>query len=135
MEITIHADIRKLDTDYKKALDEYIKRTSPYCKITLKTYKKFSALSLRDSSAKVAIIPGKNTISSPELADTITNYNLNGISHIEFIVPSSSEYETDDSWSTMNISSFSLNTELTVVVLAEQLYRAYTILNNITYHK
>lgn len=135
MEIIVHVDAKKLDRDYKAALDEYVKRTSPYCRITLKLYKNFSKLELRKSSAKIIVLPGDTDgMTSPELAQMITDYNLNGCSCIEFIISSGNMSDSED-YRVLNLSSFSLGGELTAVVLTEQLYRAYTILNNITYHK
>ena len=39
MEIIIHVDVRKFDKNSKLAIDEYAKRTSPFCKVAIKTYK------------------------------------------------------------------------------------------------
>lgn len=135
MEITIHTDIKKMDSDYKKAFEEYAKRTSPYCKIILKTYKNLSKPELKKGAAVIVIVPGSDTISSPGLAELISGYNLNGFSSLDFIIPSAQDLQVEAAAKVINISSFTLDTQLTTVVLAEQLYRAFTILNNITYHK
>lgn len=136
MEIIIHTNIKKFDTDYKKAFGEYAKRTSPYCKLTIKNYKTISQISLRKSSKKLILNSGKETISSPDLAKLIQDYNLNGFSTIEIIIPSSNEAcNFNFDYDILQLSSFNISTELSIVVLSEQIYRAYTILNNITYHK
>lgn len=136
MEIIIHTNIKKFDTDYKKAFGEYAKRTSPYCKLTIKNYKTISQISLRKSSKKLILNSGKETISSPDLAKLIQDYNLNGFSTIEIIIPSSNEASNFNfDYDILQLSSFNISTELSIVVLSEQIYRAYTILNNITYHK
>jgi 23S rRNA (pseudouridine1915-N3)-methyltransferase len=91
------------------------------------------------------VCPQKETISSTDLADLISNLNLNGFSSINFIILPD-RYILLDSWKNLNfakdtdikyfaVSSFNLKGDLTAVVLSEQLYRAYTIMNNITYHK
>lgn len=148
MDIFIHMDIRKLDVDYEAALDEYIKRCSPFCKVNIKMYKSFLKMDLRKNSVKVIVVSGiNNMLTSEGLADMIQDYNLHGHSCIEFIVPSNGDAESigiNDfinssinimKFETLNLSSFSLGGQLTSVVLTEQIYRAYTILNNITYHK
>ncbi len=135
MEILIHVDTKKIDTDYKKAIDEYIKRTSPFCKVSIKTYKNLDKLTLNKNSERFILTPGKETPTSPDLAEMIQKINLNGISCIEFIIPDNYEYETMTSITQYHISSFSMSIDLLTVVLTEQIYRAYTILNNITYHK
>lgn len=135
MEIIIHMDTKKIDTCFKEAIEEYVKRTSPFCKVSIKTYKNLIKLDMSKSSKKYIVSPSSNTITSEELASLIKELNLKGFSCIEFIVSNNAihleEYDTE----TFSVSSFSMSTDLTTVVLTEQLYRAYTILNNITYHK
>lgn len=135
MEILIHLDTKKIDTDYQKAIDEYIKRTSPFCKVSIKTYKSFEKLTLNKNSEKFILTAGPKTLTSPELAQMIQNINLKGISCVEFLVTDNFHLENLSQVSEFHISSFSMSIELTTVVLTEQIYRAYTILNNITYHK
>lgn len=146
MDIIIHVDVRKLDKNTKLALDEYIKRTSPYCRITLKTYKDISKAGFKNGSKLYNVIPGPDSPTSPGLAKLIENDNMCGFSCIEFIVKDCAStyhnneekvYETSDNKDihSFNLSSFSMSQELTAIVLTEQIYRAYTIMNNITYHK
>lgn len=157
MEITIHLTAKKLDTDYKNAIDEYCKRTSPYCKLNVKLYKKPDALiqmlnpdKKKNNTHVLCIIPSEKTISSPDLADRINTLNLNGISSIDCIILendnearavypdiNNSLFEITDynNPTLFSISSFEFGNELCAVVLCEQIYRAYTILNNILYHK
>lgn len=143
MEIIIHINLRKLDTDYKKAVEEYVKRTSPFCKIKLVFYKNINSLKTSDSSFVYFVVPGTETLSSEGLAEEITKRNLEGYSRLEFVVAGenfesvkkslteSSKEKAKD----FSCFSFALSCDLTTCVLTEQLYRAYTILNNITYHK
>ncbi len=136
MEIILHTTIKKYDTHYKKALDEYIKRTLPFCRVNLKTYKNLHNISFKNNSFIINVCPGNSTISSPELSKLIQDINLKGISCIEFVLSNQQQLmESIASQHSLNISSFNMSEELTTVVLAEQIYRAYTILNNITYHK
>lgn len=134
MEIIIHVESRKLDNDYKAAIEEYCKRTGPYCKIRLDLCKDFSKLKPHTSSLVLQVLPGKQSPSSPALAEQITRWNLSGYSRLEFIITKDSRTIPLDGKS-FSISSFSLSPDLTAVVLCEQIYRAYTILNHITYHK
>lgn len=135
MEIIIHMDTKKIDTEYRQAIDEYTKRTSPFCKVSIKTYKNIKKINLSHNSKKYIIVPGTETLTSPELASLIQELNLNGISCIEFIITTQKNLEILNDTEIFNLSSFSMSIDLTAVVLTEQLYRAYTILNNITYHK
>lgn len=147
MEITIYVNRKKFDKDYLAATDEYIKRTSPYCRMQLKPFsnQNKSISEKTDKTAIYAVVPDKETCSSTELATQIQKLNLHGISAIEyFICCDESDYERltaiykavhNTNMPRLCLSSFSLDEELTAVVLTEQIYRAYTILNNITYHK
>ncbi len=157
MDITIHINTKKADKDYQSAINEYCKRTSPFCKLSVTYHKKAdSILQLLNNAQKknnthiICIVPGKASISSLELADGIKNLNLHGISSIDCIIADSSfegvidfnnfnrsilEINNYDMPSLLNISSFEFDNCLSAVVTCEQIYRAYTILNNITYHK
>ena len=157
MDITIHINTKKADKDYQSAINEYCKRTSPFCKLSVTYHKKAdSILQLLNNTQKknnthiICIVPGKTSISSLELADGIKNLNLHGISSIDCIIADSSfecfidfnnfnrsilEINNYDMPSLLNISSFEFDNCLSAVVTCEQIYRAYTILNNITYHK
>lgn len=147
MEITIYVNRKKFDKDYLAATNEYIKRTSPYCRVQLKSLsnQNKSISEKTDKTAIYAVVPGKETCSSTELAAQIQKLNLHGISAIDyFICCDESDYKHlstiykavhSTNMPRICLSSFSLDEELTAVVLTEQIYRAYTILNNITYHK
>lgn len=142
MEIQIYTDSKKKDKNYEMAISEYAKRLTPFCKISVKKVKAYPKPELSKDTALITVIPGHNSISSPDLAKHINELNINGISKIIYIIFDSAE-QSDSYLSTYEIadthafclSSFSMSKELTTVVLCEQIYRAYTILNNITYHK
>lgn len=147
MEIIIYVNRKKIDRDFLAAADEYIKRTSPYCRMQIKPspHRDKQAAGKSGRTMTYAVVPGINTITSPALADLIQELNLHGISSIEYIIcrdeadyrQLSSIYEAAHGTALpcLCLSSFSLDEELCAVVLSEQIYRAYTILNNITYHK
>ncbi len=137
MEINLHIETKKLDKNLKSAIDEYVKRTSPYCRINIKLYKSLEKLTRKAGSKPYLVIPGSNSTSSPGLAQLINQLNVQGYSCIEFIISDSESLGdfTSNNWEAFNLSSFTMSPDLTTVVLTEQLYRAYTIMNNITYHK
>lgn len=134
MEIIIHIEKKKLDTDYSQAIAEYVKRLSAFCRVRCLYYKDFSKLSLHTGSACFQIVPGFDTPSSEEFADMLATLTLSGYSRLEFVIgnPDSTNF---DSRKALSLSGFSMSDDLTTVVLTEQLYRAYTILHHITYHK
>lgn len=156
MKIIIHLHCRKLDSDYEAALKEYCKRISPFSEISIRAHKnkqdfsfeKLSTVLSQEHTCVFLVIPGNHTISSPNLAEEIKQLNVNGVSKIEFfILPSeiASKFMQEgkdhslagktDLVKTLCLSTFSMSNDLTAVALSEQLYRAFTIQNNITYHK
>ncbi len=144
MEILIHIEKKKLDSEYTKAVAEYVKRLSAFCRVKCIYYKDFSKLELQNSSACFHVVPGAETISSEEFAATIEQLGLSGYSRIEFVIAAQEKaytnamtaYDPDTAKITrFSLSGFAMSVDLTTVVLTEQLYRAYTILNHITYHK
>ena len=72
-----------------------------------------------------------------KFAAKIEELGLSGYSRIEFVVADpATVYDLDIAkFSPFSLSGFTMSIDLTTVVLTEQLYRAYTILNHITYHK
>lgn len=145
MEILIHIEKKKLDPDYEKAVAEYLKRLSAFCRTKCIYYKDLSKLTLQNTSACFLIVPGTDTISSEAFASEIEQLGLSGYSRIEFVIrhPDTGNDPADFSAYTAQpvslrsfaLSGFTMSVDLTTVVLTEQLYRAYTILNHITYHK
>lgn len=145
MEIYIHVNKKNIDQNCKLAIDEYIKRTSPFCKIKLILYKDFSKIKFQNNSKVFQIIPSTSTISSTDLASLISQITLSGTSCLEFIISEfasekRNEFEINSlkeqfEISDISFSSFESSPDITTVYVTEQLYRAFTILNNITYHK
>ncbi len=145
MEINIYLETKKIDKDYQAALNEYTKRISTWCRLNIITIKKIEKIPQKKSSKLYIVKPSKDTISSEDLSKLINTLNINGYSCVDFVIlperyyndnylnmPISTTIENTDFFS---VSSFSMDNVLTSVVLSEQLYRAYTIQNNITYHK
>ena len=82
-------------------------------------------------------IKGK-TLTSEKFAENISNLMINGNSQISFFIGGSFGLDADFSNSLNQKISFSALTfphQLMRVILLEQIYRAFTILNGKTYHK
>ena len=131
------------------ACNEYIKRIQRYDKIEVIECKEsqLNNISLALKSEAVDIkkyckgfviklaINGKQ-IDSPMLASKIENIKLNGYNDITFIIGSSNGLdESVTSDFDLSISKMTFPHQLTRVILLEQIYRAYSILNNSPYHK
>lgn len=159
MEINI-ISVGKIKEDYfKKAIDEYEKRLKAYCRVNfieLKDESEGKNLSDKDidiildkegkrilekikerSFIIVLDIKGKS-IDSVEFSKKINGIMLDGISSIDFIIGGSlgiSQEVKDKANYSLSFSKFTFPHKLMKVILMEQIYRAFTIINNKTYHK
>lgn len=139
----------------KKAIAEYEKRLSRYCKISCKFIKKekeWESLFVKDTGMKKFIVqPGKAELTSERLSEQIKNWEGSGIKGIMLFVPEwSEEILADDQIKkasktkqpkqplmieSLVLSDFTMSSNMTGIVLYEQIYRGYRILNNHPYHK
>ena len=152
--------VGKIKEKYLKlGIDEFSKRLSKYCKLEIielddekapenlsdkemlmikeKEGKKILS-KIKDNSHVIALaIDGKN-LSSEELAETIDKLGIRGISHIVFVIGGSLGL-SDEVLKRANYKlSFSLLTfphQLFRIILLEQIYRSFKIINNESYHK
>jgi 23S rRNA (pseudouridine1915-N3)-methyltransferase len=91
------------------------------------------------SSAKIIALDekGKN-LSSPEFAKSIENFGSSGNSHLAFIIGGADGLSDDVKKRADLILSFGKMTFPHMMIrafLSEQIYRAYTIINNHPYHR
>lgn len=159
MRISI-VSVGKIKEKYLKlGIDEFSKRLSKYCKlevIELEDEKAPENLSdkemlmikdkegkkilskIKDNSHVIALaIDGKN-LSSEELASTINNLGVRGISHIVFVIGGSlglSDEVLKRANYKLSFSKMTFPHQLMRLILLEQVYRAYRINNGEPYHK
>ena len=159
MKITV-ITVGKIKEKYlKDAIAEYSKRLSKYCKLEIievadeKTPDNASEVvedAIRSKEAERILkyvkddafvftleINGKQ-LSSEELADKIDKLGVQGTSHIIFIIGGSIGLGQDVLQKSNFALSFSKMTfphQLMRVVLLEQIYRSYRIINGEPYHK
>ena len=133
------------------AIEEYLKRTSKYTKINIievndlstledKCIQKEKELILKHLNTKDYIISldiEGNQLSSIEFANKIDNIQINN-PNITFIIGGSygldKELKEISNYS-LSFSKMTFPHQLFRLILLEQIYRAYKILNNETYHK
>lgn len=148
----------------KKAIAEYEKRLSRYCKITCKFIKKekeWETLLKKDTGMKKMMLqPGKAELTSEKLSEQIKLWESSGMKGVMFFVPEwqdvsakegvtrlnrteqtkESKLERDgeqgeDTMDCLILSDFTMSSNMTGMVLYEQIYRGYRILHNHPYHK
>lgn len=159
MKITV-ITVGKIKEKYlKDAIAEYSKRLSKYCKLEIvevadeKTPDNASETVwnvirdkeadrilkyIKDDAYIITLEIGGRMLSSEELAEKIEKLGIQGTSHIIFIIGGSiglgrSVLEKSDF--ALSFSKMTFPHQLMRVILLEQVYRSYRIINGEPYHK
>ena len=144
---------------YREAIDEFTKRLGRYCKLEIievadeKTDEQASDTEIRlvkekegerllknikeDAYVIALCIDGKQ-LDSEELSEKIEKLGIQGISHICFIIGGSlglSDAVVKRADFKLSFSKMTFPHQLMRVVLLEQIYRGYRIMNHEPYHK
>lgn len=141
---------------FTDAIKEYEKRLSSFCKFNIIELKEVNYAKVNASEIeKIKQLEGKEIInnlkkynillslkgkelSSIELAEFITKKQVDGLSELTFIIGGSYGVSKDVEDKVQEKISFSKLTfphQLMRVIFLEQIYRAFTIINNKGYHK
>lgn len=159
MKITLLTVGRIKEKYLADAIKEYTKRLSRYCRLEIievpdeKTPERASAHEgelirnkegerlrkyIRDGAYVIALAIEGKQYTSEEFAQKLHHLGLHGESHIIFVIGGSIGLASDILCSAEELLSFSKMTfphQLMRVVLLEQVYRAYRIMNGEPYHK
>ena len=127
----------------RDAVKEYEKRLSAFCKLSIKEIKEdtldaaYAAVSSFKGKRIALCVEGK-MLSSEELAKKINDMAVSGTSDIAFIIGGSegiAENIKNMCDIRLSFSKMTFPHQLMRVILLEQVYRAFTIINNKQYHK
>ncbi len=134
MRINIYTDWIKISKQHQEAVNEYIKRNSIYCKVSVDT---INNNKIKESDYTILINCTSSLVSSTELADKIKQIATYNSSTINFIITSEniSSYYIGKIDEQLSISKMNISQDFLLIILTEQIYRAYTIINGKTYHK
>lgn len=124
----------------RDAVKEYSKRIGGFAKLNIKEVKTDRELLnlLTHKGYKIALCVEGKQLSSTELASKMEELPLNGVSDVSFVIGDSDGMGEDVKAMCDFRLSFSKMTfphQLMRVILLEQIYRAFTIINNGKYHK
>ena len=159
MKITIISVGKIKENFYREAIAEYAKRLSSYCKFEIielqdeKTPDKASAETerlIKEKEAErimkavdekgylIALAINGKAYDSVQFSQHIEKLMITGNSHIQFVIGGSlgladSVLKLADEY--ISFSHFTFPHQLMRVILAEQIYRAYRIMNHEPYHK
>lgn len=158
MKITILCVGKIKERFFRDAIEEYSKRLSRYVSFEIvevadekapETLSPKEAASVKDKEGERLIsrlkdgfvvplvIEGKE-LSSTDLADFIKDRSVRGTSHITFVIGGSlglSDSIIKKGDFKLSFSRMTFPHQLMRVILCEQIYRAYRIINNEPYHK
>lgn len=159
MKITV-ITVGKIKEKYlKDAIAEYSKRLSKYCKLEIvevadeKTPDNASETAwnairdkeadrilkyIKDDAYIITLEIGGRMLSSEELAEKIEKLGIQGTSHIIFIIGGSiglGRAVLEKSDFALSFSKMTFPHQLMRVILLEQVYRSYRIINGEPYHK
>ena len=159
MKITV-ITVGKIKEKYlEDAIAEYSKRLSRYCKLEIiqvadeKTPDRASEVvetqikdkegerilsHIKDTAYVVALAIEGKMISSEELAELIDGLGVRGESHIQFVIggsPGLSKKVLERADYKLSFSRMTFPHQLMRVILLEQIYRSYRIVNGEPYHK
>lgn len=150
MNIYIHSYIPSGVSYYKDGRKEYEKRLTRYCKIKHNLYKNEKQLAkAMDSFRLLSEDAGKNALihvtsglresnmDSPALADYIQQKGVQGVSNLHYILgfPQDESIFSTLSTDELSISHMEIPSDLLSLILEEQIYRAFRIINKEPYHK
>lgn len=141
MKISVYINEKRLNRNEQDAIAEYRKRLGSYCKTDLflkfmqeNSLNNFLSRFHKEDTQLYFVNYGSGTLSSEDFADVINRHGLNGCSHLVFMIGYSLPTEIHP-YTGLPITTLTLSNGLCSVVLFEQIYRAYRILNNQPYHK
>ena len=159
MKITIVCVGKIKEKFYRDALAEYTKRLSRYCSLTImevadeKTKEQASETecaiikdregerilkSIRDDGYVIALAIDGKTLDSVELSEKIDRLGLSGKSNVYFVIGGSlglSDAVMKRADYKLSFSRMTFPHQLMRVILLEQIYRSYRIINHEPYHK
>lgn len=146
------------ETYWRNACAEYEKRLHQFCKFSIHEIPEYrlpdnpseaqinialdsegeKILSLAERSAILALCIEGNLLSSTQLADKIETFGVQGIGTLSFIIGSSyglSSQVKRKAAFRLSMSPMTFPHQLARVMLYEQIYRSFQIINHGKYHK
>ena len=159
MKITILCVGKVKEKFYRMAIDEYVKRLGRYCKLeiieladektpdnaseheeTLIKDKEGERIlkNIRREATVIALAIEGKMFSSEQLVGKISQLAISGESHIQFIIGGSlglSEKVLKEADLLLSFSKMTFPHQLMRVILLEQIYRSYRIIQGEPYHK
>lgn len=145
MHYHIYCNTKNINTNHSLAIQEFKKRLSAYCEITL--HQNLSISFPKDIHSRnhyfIFLQSGVSSLSSEEFANCIHTLQHTGKSTIHVVIgydentfyTALSSIPNYDAPLYISLTCSNLSNETKTLLFYEQLYRGYTILQGKTYHK
>ena len=133
--------IGKLREDYLRAAQtEYLKRLGSYARISIieTSDEKSMEKALANGAYTIALTIDGKTLTSEALAQKLQSMAIDGMPHIAFVIGGAeglSAHILGLCRMKLSLSAMTFPHQLARVILLEQIYRAFRIINNEPYHK
>lgn len=117
-------------------VSDYKSRISRYVPVEIIEAKKLKIQ--KRSGLHIALVPEGKTTTSEGLSGLIEHHLISGTKNMFFYTGGPSGYDTqiiDDADIKLSLSTMTFNHQLIRIMLLEQVYRAFTIINSEPYHK
>ncbi|MFA6947580.1 MAG: 23S rRNA (pseudouridine(1915)-N(3))-methyltransferase RlmH [Eubacteriales bacterium] len=144
LQLLVTGGIKNSEKYFSDAAAEFEKRLGAYCRFTTLEFDDTPSVSskllaaLRPRAYKIALCVEGKQLSSEELAEKLGSVALSGVSQIDFVIGGSeglSESVKAACDLRLSFSRMTFPHRLMRVILLEQIYRAFTIMNGEKYHK
>lgn len=134
MNFSIYIKTDSIEPQIKKAIEEFAKRLSRYCKINYTLIKDeiVAQKLLRKNTHCIAISTEGDTISSEAFAKQLDAYGIQGIPDISFFIHC---LPADTPVDNLTLSHMDFSPSVQTMILYEQIYRSFRILRGEPYHK
>ena len=125
-------------SEYARRLGHFVKLEIVYGKATTREQESAWLLAKSEGMLRVALDERGRVFSSRELATTISDWEMRATREVAILIGGADGHaeelrkSADAVWS---LSALTLQHELALVVLLEQLYRAYAINHGLPYHR
>ncbi len=130
--------IGKIDKKYVDLINEYAKRITKYNKIEILECKtEETALKHSEKTYRIILDEHGKTCDTPIFSALLNKLNMEH-KNLSFIIGPAQGFTENMLYQAdlkLGLSEMTLQHDMTLLILIEQIYRAFTIMNNEPYHK
>jgi len=125
----------------RSAQQEYLKRLGPYARLSVievADEKAMEKAMMTSSAFAIALAIDGAALTSEGFAKKLQNMGIDGISHIAFIIGGAeglSQRILGLCRAKLSLSAMTMTHQMARIILLEQIYRSFRIINNEPYHK